>query len=280
MKLRIVFLVILFCMLCGNGLLCAQTYPTTPPLQEYGTPLPGPNANAPPPITPSEWILYRRPDCCGPVGGHGPIHTELYARSGISFPFGGGVYGRSLGPGWVAQGGARVLFFNQPMSHAWFLDVSVSNVYNRERIHNTTVPMSFVVPGGVGQPPRRINFGQGGVPPVTLRSLNRTFFNFGGGKMWYLNDPNDPTSWHWRLGFDVGGRYGSGRARFVEVRKTSHPLYGTYAAIQGDVEIPCGRCNFIGGLRTEWDYTWTSILQSNNANFQEINLLFHFGVRY
>src|SRR5262249_44826210 len=39
----------------------------------------------------SSWILYSKPDCCGPMGAHGPILAELYARQGVSIPVGGGV---------------------------------------------------------------------------------------------------------------------------------------------------------------------------------------------
>src|SRR5262245_61847190 len=50
--------------------------------------------NGPPVYGPgiSDWIAYPRGcDCCGPVGKHGPIATEVYARSGISWLTGGGV---------------------------------------------------------------------------------------------------------------------------------------------------------------------------------------------
>src|SRR5262249_3695160 len=52
------------------------------------------------------------PDCHGPVGGNGPVGWEVYLRSGVSLPFGGGALTSRLDPGWIIQGGARSLFFN------------------------------------------------------------------------------------------------------------------------------------------------------------------------
>src|SRR5690242_12217699 len=42
--------------------------------------------SGPPVVGPgiSPWLAYGRCDCCGPVGGHGPLFTEAYLRSGVS----------------------------------------------------------------------------------------------------------------------------------------------------------------------------------------------------
>ena len=54
-----------------------------------------------------------------------------------------------------------------------------------------------------------------------------------------------------------------------------------YAAIHSDVDIPCGCCTFYGGIRAEFDHTWSDVLQiQNKSDLGGINLLFSVGVRY
>src|SRR5260370_3308024 len=43
-------------------------------------------ASPPPPPGLSHWITYTNPDCCGPVGGNGPIGYEVFLRGGLSLP--------------------------------------------------------------------------------------------------------------------------------------------------------------------------------------------------
>src|SRR4051794_27721008 len=57
------------------------------PTRYGGDPAPAPVPEEPPAHVPapqglSSWITYTRPDCCGPVGGQGPIKWELYGRTG------------------------------------------------------------------------------------------------------------------------------------------------------------------------------------------------------
>src|SRR5947209_7844341 len=64
----------------------------------YGpeSPLASPDGNGPPPgpvplqAKLSSWLTYNRPGgCCSPIGGNGPIQSEVFLRSGISVPIGG-----------------------------------------------------------------------------------------------------------------------------------------------------------------------------------------------
>src|SRR5437660_7664511 len=88
-----------------------------------------------PPVEPapvpqlSRWITGPACDCCGPFGDR-TLGYEIYLRNGVSLPFGSGVLAKDLDPGWVIQGGARVLIFDAPKLAAWTVDLSVSNINN------------------------------------------------------------------------------------------------------------------------------------------------------
>lgn len=214
----------------------------------------------------SDWITYRRNNCCeGPVGGSPPIGTEFFLRGGASFPIGGGALVDALNTGWMIQVGGRALFFNQPLTEAWTVDVSISNNHN-DCNSNAQVFL-----------PRTQQ-------TVTLRSLDRTFVNLGGGHQWYLWAPATAKS-NLRIGVDAGGRYGSGNLRTFELKHDTDVIGGIYAGVQGDLEFPCGCCCangcciFMAGFRLEYAYTWTDILQ-RQADVQDINCLLNLGVRY
>lgn len=231
-----------------------------------------------PSLVPSDWILYRKsPDCCGPIGGDGPLKTEFYLRSGWSFPT-GGFYGDELEVGWAIQGGARLMVFNPVGDSAWTLDISGSNIWNQARASDLRVPLSILLPNPVGIV-ERVELGQGDLPGVTLRDLNRTFVNVGIGKMWYLNGPPSCGSWNWRIGIEGGGRYGSASAQFFEIRARNDRIGGAFVGLHTDVDIPCGCCLFHGGVRGEYSYTWSDILQ-RPSDVGEVLLLFEVGVRY
>jgi hypothetical protein len=93
----------------------------------------GQGAPPPAPVNPgglSSWLVYpRAPGCCGPVGGNGPIGSEVYLRTGASIPVGGGIFGDVLDVGWAIQGGGRALFFNPAANAAWTVDLSLSNYH-------------------------------------------------------------------------------------------------------------------------------------------------------
>ena len=79
----------------------------------------------------SPYLRYpRSPCCCGPVGKcGGPIGSELFFRTGMAFPIGGGIFNRYLHTGWDVEGGGRVLLFNPSATAAWTVSLSVSNIF-------------------------------------------------------------------------------------------------------------------------------------------------------
>jgi hypothetical protein len=217
------------------------------------------------PASLSSWITYTHPDCCGPIGADGPIRGELYLRTGPSFPVEGRVLGHLLDVGWEVAGGGRSLFFNAEMDAAWTVDLGVSNINNQGQHSETTIPISQA-----GQAPRQ----------VTLRNLNRTYANGWFGREWYPQAPANHCDFNWRVGIDLGGGLGSDRAEFVEISHRTHVCGFAGVALHSDVEIPCGCCTFLGGLRLEWDYNWTNVLQVNNGQVEDLNLLITAGVRF
>ncbi len=231
----------------------------------------------------SSWIAYpRSPGCCGPLGGDGPIGSELYARSGVSFPVGGpGILGDAFKPGWGIEGGGRVLFFNPAVDSAWVVDLSVSNYhYNAtDRAHKATllnVPTRTTIGG------QTVN---STIPSevVTLTGLNQTFVNGAIGKEWYLVGTGNCNSdaWNWRVGTDLGARWGSAKLDLASLRHRTHTVYGGFFAVHSDVEIPCGSCIFQAGVRAEYGYNKNDLLQGQNeTDLQTINLMFTVGARF
>jgi hypothetical protein len=249
-----------------------------------------PNGTEPKPLDPaapsrvglSDWITYpRSPGCCGPTGLKGPIGSEVYFYTGMDFPIGPGDLGKSMNPGWVIGGGGRVLFFNPEVDAAWTVDLGVSNFSNFGD-HKRTATL-FNVPT---QQPN----GAGGtmsvvVPELTVTpsDLNRTYFNGALGREWYLMGTGDSArnETTWRAGVDVGGRWGSERLNLDEFRHRTKVIEGIFVSLHSEVEVPCGNVFWQAGFRLEWGYTWSDILQSqNDADIQEINLLFTLGVRF
>jgi hypothetical protein len=208
-------------------------------------------------------------------------------RSGLSFPIGGGVLKDTLQVGWGIQGGGRTMFFNQANDMAWSVDLSVSNMNNHGKRPDIQIPLSILVPSptlsitGGTNPPVRVTFGQNGVPGVTVRQLNRTYANLGLGREWWVNSSADAPGFKWRVGLDVGGRYGTESMKFQEIQHRTDVIAGLYVAVHSDLEIPWGCVIFQAGVRVEYGYTWSDILQiQNNSDLEDINLLFTAGIRF
>jgi hypothetical protein len=302
----------------------------------------GPKTTLPPL---SDWLLYPRSGgCCGPVGQHGPIQSDVYVRTGIVWPTGGGILVHSLRLGWDVEVGARALFFDPALQRAWTVGLSVSNSYNPSRDDVPSFPL-FNVPvkttprtQGVNQIaqlvaltnpslanqilqtnqlPDPITRGNAltqiaqslsttnptlanqinqvaalndttGITAVvpqlaaSVASFNQTFFNVAIGHEWYLlgcADCGDHVNW--RVGADIGGRYGSGKVEYNEIQHHTDVLGGVFVALHTDVEIPWHCAVFLAGIRTEWGYTWDDILQRQNpSDFQSFQLLFNLGARF
>lgn len=232
-----------------------------------GTPLASDSYQAP--GTLSNWITYTHPNCCGPVGGDGPILTELYLRTGLSLPVSGGTIGHTIGAGWEIQGGGRSLFFNPEMNSAWTVDLSLGNIYNNGNRTNLTYPFRGLT--------------------VSTQSLNRTFVTAGLGKEWYPLMPADNSAGvNWRAGFDGGGRLGVASLALngapalpaTGFRRTTDVLSGLYVALHTDAEYPCGLATFLGGFRVEWDYTWMDPNGGPTGDVEDVNFLLTGGLRF
>jgi len=227
----------------------------------------------------SQWIVGTDPDCCGPLSDQTPLRTELFIRSGFSFVQGDGQLKNSLDDGWAIEGGARELLFNDRGDAAWTLELGLLNIHNQSDNGPPITLLNF--------PVRSAQQGTIIVPrqDVHVSAYNRTFVTLGAGREWYLfgsaNGTRDGDGARWRIGVDGGGRYGTGKVEFFEIRHRTDVIGGIYGAIHSDVDIPCGCCTFYGGLRAEWDYTWSDILEiQNKSDVGGINLMFSIGVRF
>jgi hypothetical protein len=232
----------------------------------------------------STWIQGDRCDCCGPLGDHNPAQSELYVRSGVSLPIGEGTLENSITTGWMIQSGFRAILFDTPGDRAWTIDVGLTNIYNYDKDVKPIFPVFNVLV------PDPIQGGQRTIPSSTtmLRSLNRTYVNLGFGREWWLYGPARDTheglgreGLQWRVGIDAGGRWGTAKAQVDIFQHFTDTIAAVYAAAHSDVDIPCGCCTFHAGLRAEWDYTWSDVLQiQNKSDVESINFLVTFGVRY
>ncbi len=278
------------------GLLIDQGW-AQDPSAGYGTPTPSSidslidsdnqsSSATPTRATLSEWILYPRDaGCCGPTGNckSGPILLETYFRTGPEFTVGGGVFNNVLETGWNVGGGGRSLFFNPEATKAWVIDLGVSNTHYNSNNRNPAVSL-FNLP----YLDRSGQFGIGVNKSITIPavdvgiiSLNTTFVNLSGGKEYYLRGDAFNKDNSWRIGGDIGGRYGSGKTEFVGFPNLKDTIGAVFLSIHSDLQIPFGKVNLISGLRLEWDYIWNGVLQSqNNSDLSNISLLYNGGIQF
>jgi hypothetical protein len=243
--------------------------PTTPdgaPNRPEASPLPASGVL-------SDWILNKR-DCCeGRHGIYTPLYTEVYLNAGPSVPIGGMTLSRELKTGWSITGGARALFFNEPLTQAWTVDLHIINTDESGGRRNTQFPVTIFQNG------TKFVFGPGGIPGAGIQNSNRTLAGAGVGREWYLWRPATTDGCMWRVGVDGGGRYGSSRINLNEFGHLIDVVGCLYAAAHTDLEFPCGALLFHAGLRCEWAYTWGDILQ-RTSDVQELNFLLTVGVRF
>jgi hypothetical protein len=270
-----------------------------PPAFNVTKPPPGPAEGAPagaevdgamaptgagtPGAGPSPWVLYPRPPgCCGPMGSHGPIVSEVYLRTGLSFPVGGGLLHTVLHTGWGVEGGGRALFFDPAMDRAWTVDLGISNFSYHSSDREHVVVLHNVRERGTnpltGQTTTQI------VPEVsvTVRALNQTAAYVALGREYYLVGNGDCTvdGMVWRAGWDVGGRWGSQKLSLNEIQHRVGVFRGLFGAVHTDLEVPCESCIFQAGVRLEYGYNWSSILQDFGGDLATINLMFTAGIRF
>ena len=222
--------------------------------------------------------------CYGPVGANGPVTYEGYLRTGVSLLTGGGeMTAVAKTFGWNVQGGSRTLFFNPAGDAAWVLDLGIGFTGNAGR--GASRPIDIEVGA--------VRFG-GGLNRTTfeagLRELRRTSLNFGIGRDFFLNGPGavgcDQGYSNFRLGWDVGGRWGTASVGFEPFgdpggyRRRQDVFHAVYGAGQGTWEQPMGGWTFYLGGRIEYGYYWTNLIPPNDGDFREVNLLLLTGVRF
>jgi hypothetical protein len=222
----------------------------------------------------SDWIRYTRPDCCGPIGRHGPIQTELIMYNGPSIPVGGGISNRLLNTGWDVEAGGRSLFFNSEMDSAWTASATLNYIYNHAKA-GVSVPLQ---PRGASPTSAPVQ--------TRVRVFDRDAVSAGLGKELYLYVWPGDDGVRLRAGFDAGGRLGTVKAELVndplvQMAHRTDVMYALYTAVHADAEIPHGDWTFLVGVRLEWDHQWMSIWQGqNNSNLQDFNVLLNLGLRY
>jgi hypothetical protein len=217
----------------------------------------------------------------------------MFARTGWAFPVGGGIFNQFLQPGWDVEGGGILYLFNPPSTAAWLGTLSVSNIFARTGNDNQPITLfRFPVHTVVQSQPTTTGGAAVATPTIvqvpevtaTVSSLNMTFVNMGFGREWWLRgsaDPGQQKGWNWRIGCDMGGRYGTAKVDFDQFQHRTDVVGGLYGALHSDIECPF-RCGIaFAGIRVEYNYIWTSLLQDqNDGDFSSINLLLQLGVRF
>jgi hypothetical protein len=245
----------------------------------------------------TDYLTYLRPaGCCGPIGGDGPIGFEIFVRPGVSFPTGGSFLARVLDPGFMIQGGARTLFFTPRHDLAWTIELGITTAW--WDVHKDEVAVLRNVTRNI--PPGRFTPAvQDVIPelPVIPSSLNETYVHLAlGHEIYVCGDAScaDPDP-KWRLGYDLGGRWGSSKLivvkqRFPEdrgnpnlglFRHLTDVVGGVFVGLHTDIEVPYKCAMIFAGVRTEIAYIWADLLQpQNNTDLMMINLLFNAGIRF
>jgi hypothetical protein len=236
-----------------------------------GSPVEITNGARPPYAIPGYTNWIRRdgaqcPSCLGPWGGDPLIGQELYLRGGASFPL-GGTLGSNLAPGFTVQLGARTLFFNQTYTAAWVVDTGIQNTFNSGKDNGDTFRIPADSPLGL---PITV--------PVTVREVNRTSVNLGAGREWFVY-PALYTPAHIRYGVDFGGRWGSTKTSFNEAGSRTDVFGTAYFGGHALYEFPFRDTIVNFGVRGEYNYTWSDVL-NRSSDISEANILLSAGVRY
>src|SRR5262245_43295338 len=236
----------------------------------------------------SRWITSG-PCLCDGAGQSPPIAAEVYVHTGASFPVAScfnrhDLVGRDAQPGFLIQGGIRTLFFDAPATSAWAVDVSISHVDNG---HDPNKPYGLAVidftgktDPTTGQPEvKLIQFGTPTQPPLHIRETHRTYLNLGVGRDYYWRASADDPGRLFRVGWDIGGRYGALSQEYDRIKHRTDVIGGLYMGVHGEFEFPTSWGAWHFGVRAEYGYTWSDILQ-RASDIQEINTMATFGIRY
>ena len=225
----------------------------------------------------SDWIVYRRECCEGMHGRQTPLYTELYLQAGPSMPVGGTTLSRELKTGWSIAGGVRAVIFNEQHTSAWVVDGHLINTHESAGRQDTQFPLTFFHNGVRSD--LVVFEGVAGRRTFSLLDSNRTMVGLGLGREWYPWNPADSHGRKWRFGVDSGGRYGSHRVNFNEFGHLTDVVGGMYAGLHSDLEVPWRGMVWHGGVRFEWAYTWSDVLQ-RTSDVQDLNVFLSIGLRY
>ena len=282
------------------------TQPLTPPVSHAPdatavlTAQPGlPAGGLPPGSVTSPWCggSPAGAGCCGPYGANGPISYELYFRTGPSILVGEAQFAGTLhNVGWNVAVGGRSLFLDKSGDAAWVLDFGLGYTYHsgdRETVINALPTPRFVgvqTDSDRAQNPSATPTTNIDTPiPAVLQRVMLTTFNYAVGRDWWLNGPaavGAEQGWNSRVGFDVGGRWGTAHSEFIPLTTNvqyfrrqgiTHSLFlGTHWT----AEVPMGAWILFGGARAEWGKTWTNLIPPNDGDMQNVNLLLSAGIRF
>lgn len=243
---------------------------------------------APQPTLTSRWLTstpaLSESDIKGP-----PIAAEVYLSIGASTPFASSfnkrdVLGRDMVPGVLVQGGVRTLFFNMPATRAWVVDTSISHISNGhsqiEKYPLRVIEFNGEIDPATGQPAvELIQFGTPTTPAVRIRETHRTYANLGIGRDYYWRTSADEPGRLLRVGWQTGGRYGTLSQEYNILKHRTDVIGGAFAGVHGEFEYPSRWGMLQLGVRCEYGYTWSDILQ-RASDIQEITTMFTLGVRY
>jgi hypothetical protein len=216
---------------------------------------------------------------------NGPMMSEVYFRTGLSFPIQRGFFGHTLGTGVEIEAGAAEHFFNHDLDRAWTAGLGVINIYNHgDHPEIKATLRRILVPNSTGTATRIRSL------DVSVKYYNRTLADLTLGREWYFygcpvnsNRCCDGSrNVAWRIGVEGMGDYGSAKVNLNEIKHRSDTIAGLGVALYSDLEVPCGKsCTWIFGFRAEWDYTWSDILQhQNDTDVSDLNFLLTLGFRF
>ena len=173
--------------------------------------------------------------------------------------------------GWSFAVGARALFFNEHMTSACVVDAHVINTNEYAEQTKYGVSRHRLSRGRQARLHRRRR---------VVEDWNRVAFGLGFGRDWFPWKPANAD------GCERGARRrwrraarGSDRVDFDQFGHLSSVCEAIYAGAHSDVEFPCGPLIWHVGVRCEWNYTWSTVLQ-RSSDIQEISLFFTLGARY
>jgi hypothetical protein len=234
----------------------------------------------------SPWTGPGGTGCCGPVGGNGPILSEFFFRTGVNFLISGNILKDTLQSGTVQSFGARSLFFNPEGSKAWTAEIGIDYFFNNSTKGDQEFPIDVISPPN--NPDIQTTLFAG------IREYHRAALHVAFGRELFMYAPAYNACRNFRFGWDLGGRYGYSRLNLnVFPENPDDPTereqfnkradtFGTFfVSLHADAEFPVFECkSFVVGIRSEYGYNWSDIVQLFDSDTQEVNIMLNFGLKY